>query len=121
MAATRFDQPEILCRAHHAADIDAGNGAGGSTAHAAFEPGDKRRLGETLLQTSRHNTDHARMPAVIRHQQKRHIVLCCGQCHGFFQDQFFDALALAIVKIELKRKILRRLHVPRGKQVSAQP
>ena len=79
-AAMAWPPPASISLASRAArimraDIDAGNGARRTAPHAAFEAGDKGRLGETLLQPAGDDADHAGMPALARHQQEGRIVL----------------------------------------------
>ena len=45
------------------------------------------------------------MPAFAGNQDERRIGLQRAQRDGFFQDLFFDRLALAIVQVQLLRKL----------------
>ncbi len=60
------------------------------------------------------------MPALLRHEQERRIVLRAGIGDGFLQDDFLDRLALLIVQVEELGIFLRLLGLARGEQIDAE-
>src|SRR5947209_4408495 len=100
MAAACPEQALVARAANECADIDPGERAGRAAAGFSFHSNYKGGFVEAILQAPGDDSDYAGMPSLAGHEQKRRVVLVPRQFHGFAEDQRFDGLPLAVVKIE---------------------
>src|ERR1051325_9395262 len=88
------------------ADVETGNRARRTASQSVLEADGEGGLVEALAQASRHDADHAGMPAFAMHQQDGAVVLRRSHGRGVLENGGLDGAALAVVPVELAGEIL---------------